>query len=147
MVVVGMAGAGLLWQRSICSCLLIRCRCATGFLKKPGCWKHNEQLHLPPSRMARHLHVRPPRRELRPVRPAQRLLLRPARPGTGREVALRPRHAPSNYPYDNNLAALLHDPSFRDNVPPAVYTKAQLLRKMGNLAVHSRKDSPGRRPP
>ena len=43
------------------------------------------------------------------------------------------------YPYDDKLAALLHEPSFRDNVPPAIYTKAQLLRKMGNIAVHSRK--------
>ena len=48
------------------------------------------------------------------------------------------------YPYDDNLAALLNEASFRDNVPPAIYTKAQLLRKTGNLAVHSRKRIPER---
>ena len=47
-----------------------------------------------------------------------------------------------NYPYDDSLAALLHDPSFRNNVPHAIYTKAQLLRKNGNQAVHSRKEIP-----
>ena len=41
------------------------------------------------------------------------------------------------YPYDDNLAALLHEASFRNNVPHAVYTKAQLLRKLGNAAVHN----------
>ena len=46
------------------------------------------------------------------------------------------------YPYDDNLAALLNEATFRDNVPEAVYTKAQLLRKTGNLAVHSRKNIP-----
>ena len=46
------------------------------------------------------------------------------------------------YPYDDKLAALLHEPSFRKNVPHAIYTKAQLLRKVGNIAVHSRKQVP-----
>ncbi len=45
-------------------------------------------------------------------------------------------------PYDDKLAALLHEPSFRKNVPNAIYTKAQLLRKVGNIAVHSRKQIP-----
>src|SRR5215213_9417737 len=40
-------------------------------------------------------------------------------------------------PYDDNLAVLLNEPCFRQHVPPAVYTKAQYLRKTGNLAVHS----------
>lgn len=45
-------------------------------------------------------------------------------------------------PYDDNLAALLHEPSFRQNVPHAVYTKAQLLRRIGNTAVHSSRAIP-----
>ncbi len=49
-----------------------------------------------------------------------------------------------HYPYDSKLAALLHEPDFRQNVPPAIYTKAQLLRKEGNIAVHSRKNIPAR---
>lgn len=46
------------------------------------------------------------------------------------------------YPYDDKLSALLHEPSFRQNVPQAIYTKAQLIRKVGNIAVHSRKKIP-----
>ena len=46
------------------------------------------------------------------------------------------------YPYDDHLAALLNDASFRDNVPPTIRAKADLLRKQGNLAVHSRKPIP-----
>lgn len=45
-------------------------------------------------------------------------------------------------PYDDTLAALLNDDSFRDNVPHAIYTKAQYLRKVGNQAVHDRKKIP-----
>ncbi len=45
-------------------------------------------------------------------------------------------------PYDDSLAALLHEPSFTQNVPPAIYTKAQLLRRLGNVAVHSRQAIP-----
>lgn len=46
------------------------------------------------------------------------------------------------YPYDDNLAALLNESSFREHVPPAVYTKADLIRRTGNIAVHSRKAIP-----
>lgn len=46
------------------------------------------------------------------------------------------------YPYDDHLAALLNDASFRDNVPPTIRAKADLLRKQGSLAVHSRKPIP-----
>ena len=53
------------------------------------------------------------------------------------------RHDKSfRYPYDDNLAALLNEASFRDNVPAAVYTKADLIRRTGNIAVHSRKRIP-----
>ncbi|MCB0214244.1 MAG: DEAD/DEAH box helicase family protein, partial [Anaerolineae bacterium] len=48
-------------------------------------------------------------------------------------------HDPAlEYPYDDNLSALLHDRSFRDNVPQTIYLKAQVLRRNGNQAVHSR---------
>lgn len=40
-------------------------------------------------------------------------------------------------PYDDNLSSLLTDASFRQNVPTAVFAKAQLIRKLGNQAVHS----------
>ncbi len=42
-------------------------------------------------------------------------------------------------PYDNKLAALLHAPSFQQNVPNAVYDKAQLVRREGNIATHSKR--------
>ena len=44
--------------------------------------------------------------------------------------------------YADNLAAQLHESSFRANVPDAIYTKAQLLRKIGNGAVHDSKAIP-----
>lgn len=46
-------------------------------------------------------------------------------------------------PYDNNLSTLLSDNSFRKNVPDQVENKAQFIRKLGNVAVHTdRKISP-----
>ena len=41
-------------------------------------------------------------------------------------------------PYDTTLVAMLNAASFRANVPEAVITKAQLIRREGNQAVHSR---------
>lgn len=46
------------------------------------------------------------------------------------------------FPYDDSLAALLNEASFRANVPAAIYTKADLIRRTGNVAVHSRKPIP-----
>jgi len=40
-------------------------------------------------------------------------------------------------PYDTNLAALLHEPTFQNQVPEAVFQKARLIQKTGNEAVHS----------
>ncbi len=40
-------------------------------------------------------------------------------------------------PYQDHLAALIHEPTFRDAVGPAVFTKARLLKDLGNMAVHS----------
>lgn len=40
-------------------------------------------------------------------------------------------------PYQENLAALIHEPSFRKVVGDAVFYKAQTLKTLGNQAVHS----------
>lgn len=42
-------------------------------------------------------------------------------------------------PYQDNLSALLHEPSFRQVVGDALFTKARLVKDLGNLAVHSTK--------
>lgn len=40
-------------------------------------------------------------------------------------------------PYQDNLSALIHEPSFRQTVGSALFTKARLIKDLGNLAVHS----------
>jgi type I restriction enzyme R subunit len=40
-------------------------------------------------------------------------------------------------PYQDNLSALIHEPSFRQVAGDALYTKARLIKDLGNLAVHS----------
>jgi type I restriction enzyme R subunit len=35
------------------------------------------------------------------------------------------------------LSALIHEPSFRQVVGEALFTKARLIKDLGNLAVHS----------
>jgi type I restriction enzyme, R subunit len=40
-------------------------------------------------------------------------------------------------PYQDHLSALIHEPSFRATVGDAVFTKAKLIKDLGNLAVHS----------
>jgi type I restriction enzyme R subunit len=42
-------------------------------------------------------------------------------------------------PYQDNLSALIHEPSFRKSVGDALFTKARLIKDLGNLAVHSTK--------
>ncbi len=42
-------------------------------------------------------------------------------------------------PYDDNLSALLHEPSFRNGIGPARFAKARLIKDIGNQAVHSNK--------
>src|SRR5438093_11368039 len=42
-------------------------------------------------------------------------------------------------PYQDQLSALIHEPSFRQAVGPAVFSKARLIKDLGNLAVHSHK--------
>ncbi|MEA5535853.1 DEAD/DEAH box helicase family protein [Crocosphaera sp. XPORK-15E] len=40
-------------------------------------------------------------------------------------------------PYDNNLAALIHEPTFKDNLKPGLFPKIRTIHKIGNLAAHS----------
>ena len=40
-------------------------------------------------------------------------------------------------PYQDHLSALIHEPTFRQTVGDAVFTKAKLIKDLGNLAVHS----------
>ncbi len=42
-------------------------------------------------------------------------------------------------PYQDNLSALLHEPTFKQVAGDPVFTKARLIKDMGNLAVHSTK--------
>jgi type I restriction enzyme R subunit len=40
-------------------------------------------------------------------------------------------------PYQDHLSALIHEPSFRQVVGDALFTKAKLIKDLGNMAVHS----------
>lgn len=40
-------------------------------------------------------------------------------------------------PYQDNLSAFIHEPSFKGVVGDALFTKARLIKDLGNLAVHS----------
>jgi type I restriction enzyme R subunit len=42
-------------------------------------------------------------------------------------------------PYQDHLDALLHEPSFKNTVGTAVFTKTVAIKKLGNMAVHSHK--------
>lgn len=42
-------------------------------------------------------------------------------------------------PYQDHLSALIHEPTFRDLVGPAVLAKAKVVKDLGNQAVHSQK--------
>ncbi len=58
------------------------------------------------------------------------------------EQAVKWLYANDNYlkkPYADNLAALIHEPSFRDNLDPCLFPKILTIQKIGNMAVHSDK--------
>ncbi len=42
-------------------------------------------------------------------------------------------------PYDNNLSALIYEPTFKQNLSPGIFLKVRAIKEIGNLAVHSRK--------
>lgn len=43
-------------------------------------------------------------------------------------------------PYQDNLSALIHEPTFKQTAGDAVFNKAKLINKRGNDAVHSHRD-------
>ena len=58
-------------------------------------------------------------------------------------VAWAYRHDPAlKLPYQDNLSALLHEPSFKTAAGEAVFTKARLIVTLGNQAVHSSRPIP-----
>src|SRR5688500_1907216 len=42
-------------------------------------------------------------------------------------------------PYDDNLSALIYEPTFRNNLTNDLFLKVKTIKEIGNLAVHSRK--------
>src|SRR4051812_10836019 len=42
-------------------------------------------------------------------------------------------------PYQDHLAALIHEPTFQGAVGAAIFTKAKLIKDLGNQAVHSQR--------
>src|ERR1044071_9825388 len=42
-------------------------------------------------------------------------------------------------PYQDHLSALVHEPTFRRGVGPAIFAKIKVVKDLGNLAVHSHK--------
>jgi len=42
-------------------------------------------------------------------------------------------------PYQDNLSAFIHEPCFKQTVGDALFTKARLIKDLGNMAVHSTK--------
>ena len=50
------------------------------------------------------------------------------------------KHDPAvTLPYQEQLSALIHDPTFKQSVGPALFAKARLIKDLGNLAAHSPK--------
>src|SRR5438552_1150620 len=48
------------------------------------------------------------------------------------------KHDPAlRLPYQDNLSALIHEPTFKAAAGEAVFTKARVVTKLGNEAVHS----------
>jgi type I restriction enzyme, R subunit len=42
-------------------------------------------------------------------------------------------------PYDDNLSALIYEPTFKQNLSGELFLKVKTIKEVGNLAVHSRK--------
>src|SRR5688572_16878842 len=45
-------------------------------------------------------------------------------------------------PYQDNLSALIHEPSFKQTAGDAVFSKARVINTLGNRAVHSHRPVP-----
>src|SRR5438093_11570258 len=53
------------------------------------------------------------------------------------------KHDPGlSLPYQDNLSALIHDPSFKQAAGEAVFSKARVINTLGNRAVHSHRPVP-----
>jgi len=58
-------------------------------------------------------------------------------------VAWAYKHDPAlKLPYQDNLSALIHDPSFKQAAGEAVFGKARVINTLGNRAVHSHRAIP-----
>jgi hypothetical protein len=75
-------------------------------------------------------------------RPAHGLLLGPPRAGAGGELGLQARRGAHKLPYQDNLSALIHEPSFKQTAGEAVFNKARVINTLGNRAVHSHRAVP-----
>ena len=51
------------------------------------------------------------------------------------DVELRP-------PYQDNLSALIHEPSFKQTAGEAIFSKARVINTLGNRAVHNHRPVP-----
>src|SRR5881227_2124631 len=45
-------------------------------------------------------------------------------------------------PYQDNLSALIHEPSFKQTAGEAIFSKARVINTLGNRAVHSHRAVP-----
>src|SRR5918996_3325754 len=45
-------------------------------------------------------------------------------------------------PYQDNVSALIHEPSFKQAAGEAVFSKARVINTIGNRAVHGHRDVP-----
>ena len=53
------------------------------------------------------------------------------------------KHDPGlRLPYQDNLSALIHEPSFKQTAGEAVFSKARVINTLGNRAVHSHRAVP-----
>ncbi|MDB5863477.1 MAG: type restriction protein res subunit [Betaproteobacteria bacterium] len=58
-------------------------------------------------------------------------------------VAWAYKHDPGlRLPYQDNLSALLHEPTFKNTAGEAVFTKAKVITRLGNRAVHEHRAIP-----
>ena len=58
-------------------------------------------------------------------------------------VAWAYNHDPAlKLPYQDNLSALIHEPSFKQTAGEAVFSKARVIVALGNRAVHSHRAIP-----
>ncbi len=66
-----------------------------------------------------------------------------ARRGLELAVAWSYKHDASlKLPYQDNLSALIHEPSFKQAAGEAVFSKARVINTLGNRAVHSHRTIP-----